>query len=228
MELNPVLIVAIVAAFIALALVSRGSRTRKVRDYPYVRSTSLFTPAERSFLGVLEQVAGNDYRVFGKVRLGDVVEVRRGLSNSQRQSARNRIDRKHLDFVVCDSNELSVLCAIELDDKSHSRPDRRERDQFLDKALEAAGVPIVRIPNKRIYTLEEVRAALSPALNVPAQGLRGMHSFHAPAENPAEMQRCPDCGAELVRRKARRGARAGKEFWGCTNYPSCKTIIPLE
>jgi restriction system protein len=32
---------------------------------------------------------------------------------------------------------------------------------------------------------------------------------------------CPRCGAEMVRRVARRGANAGASFWGCTRYPGC-------
>nr|WP_301002462.1 restriction endonuclease [Capsulimonas corticalis] len=33
---------------------------------------------------------------------------------------------------------------------------------------------------------------------------------------------CPACGAEMVRRTARRGANAGGEFWGCSQYPRCR------
>lgn len=29
-------------------------------------------------------------------------------------------------------------------------------------------------------------------------------------------------------RKARRGKYAGKDFWGCIRYPSCKGIIDIE
>ena len=32
---------------------------------------------------------------------------------------------------------------------------------------------------------------------------------------------CPKCGASMKLREARRGANAGKKFWGCTNYPKC-------
>jgi restriction system protein len=42
----------------------------------------------------------------------------------------------------------------------------------------------------------------------------------APAA-PISAAACPKCGAEMVRRVARRGASAGKAFWGCTNYPAC-------
>jgi restriction system protein len=39
-------------------------------------------------------------------------------------------------------------------------------------------------------------------------------------------QRCPKCGAEMVLRTATKGKYAGKKFWGCSNFPSCKGLIP--
>ena len=35
---------------------------------------------------------------------------------------------------------------------------------------------------------------------------------------------CPLCNKPMTRRKARSGARAGEEFWGCTAYPACKGL----
>jgi restriction system protein len=33
---------------------------------------------------------------------------------------------------------------------------------------------------------------------------------------------CPFCGKPMAMRTARKGARAGSRFWGCTGYPECK------
>ncbi|MBM7454382.1 restriction system protein [Oceanisphaera litoralis] len=33
---------------------------------------------------------------------------------------------------------------------------------------------------------------------------------------------CPSCSSSMVRRKARRGANAGQEFWGCSQFPKCR------
>lgn len=33
---------------------------------------------------------------------------------------------------------------------------------------------------------------------------------------------CPRCGSRMVRRTARKGHRAGNQFWGCSRYPNCK------
>ena len=43
----------------------------------------------------------------------------------------------------------------------------------------------------------------------------------APVSSPA----CPICGAPMVLRTAKQGARAGSKFWGCSNYPKCKGIV---
>ena len=43
---------------------------------------------------------------------------------------------------------------------------------------------------------------------------------------PIEKQipKCPRCNGNLVLRTATRGANAGDQFYGCSNYPKCKYI----
>ena len=76
-----------------------------------------------------------------KVNLGDIFFVTRPSEN---QSFRNKVDRKHVDFLVCHPQTMKPLFGVELDDKSHSRSDRVERDVFVEKVFDAAGLPLVR------------------------------------------------------------------------------------
>jgi restriction system protein len=39
---------------------------------------------------------------------------------------------------------------------------------------------------------------------------------------------CPVCGKPMARRTARKGARAGSQFWGCTGYPECRGTQRLD
>ena len=152
----------IVVAFVVLAILAAVARALPSGGaFPYERVEKLFSPAERSFLGVLEEVVGNDYRVLGKVRLADIIQPRKGLSNSARTGAFNRISSKHVDFAVCDLRTLQVIGVIELDDSSHKRSSSRHGDSVKDKALAAAGVPTVRIPAQRSYSPEEIRNKVS-------------------------------------------------------------------
>lgn len=38
---------------------------------------------------------------------------------------------------------------------------------------------------------------------------------------------CPRCGNEMVQRVAKRGANAGRPFWGCRGYPKCLGTLPI-
>lgn len=37
-----------------------------------------------------------------------------------------------------------------------------------------------------------------------------------------QVLKCPKCNGDLILRTATRGANAGKQFYGCSNYPKCK------
>ena len=36
---------------------------------------------------------------------------------------------------------------------------------------------------------------------------------------------CPRCSQSMVRRTAKKGANAGKDFWGCSDYPRCRGTV---
>jgi hypothetical protein len=170
----------ILIGVIVLVLRSLKPRTRaapRTPTYPYRKRKSLFSPAERSLLGVLDREVAGRYRVFGKVRLADVLAVDSGVSSGDRQAAHNSIRQKHVDFVLCTLSDLTIVAVIELDDKSHQRPDRQARDAFLAAACSAAGLKLIRFPVKSAYSASEVNEALgelgqSPggALRLPGQG----------------------------------------------------------
>lgn len=102
--------------------------------------------------------------VFTKVSLADMIAPKVPRSSGQEwRRAFNSIQSKHLDFVVCDKQSLSVVCAVELDDKSHQRADRVKRDGFLEKALAGAGVPLERFPVTREYKAADLAAKINAA-----------------------------------------------------------------
>jgi restriction system protein len=44
---------------------------------------------------------------------------------------------------------------------------------------------------------------------------------------PPAAPTCAACGKAMVLRTARKGAKAGSQFWGCSGYPECKTTLPV-
>jgi hypothetical protein len=218
------IIIAVVIFAAAMFLLAKRSEKGKPAQeaFPYQKADALFSPAERSFLGVLHQAVGNNAAIFGKVRVADVVELKTGLGRSARQKAFNKISAKHFDFLLCDKEDLSVACAIELNDASHNSKRLQERDEFLKGVCEAAGVPLVQIPAMSGYVIDVVKRLIAPHLSI--QGTN--HQEPSPARQESEINEkvCPKCSASMVKRVAKKGTHAGEEFWACSAYPRCRTI----
>jgi hypothetical protein len=162
-----------------VGLVVLAGRLLAARDadgsvgFPYVAASALFTPAERRFLGVLEEAVWPEYRVFGKVRIADVAQPKPGLGRGARQGALNRVSGKHFDFVVCRSSDLAVVCAVELDDRSHGSARAQRRDAFVATVCRVIGLPLLQVPAKAGYSPIDVRArfhaAIAPTAGTPTR-----------------------------------------------------------
>lgn len=142
-------------------------RQEKSIGFPYLRTPSLFSDAERAFLEVLEQAVGEQYRVFGKVHVADVIALQPGLKTSVKRIAYQRIKSRRFDFVVCSKLSLSVVCAVELDDKNPPKKGQEARDSILRDICESVSLPLLRIPVKNVYPVATVRTSFLAALGIP-------------------------------------------------------------
>ena len=121
----------------------------------------LLSPGERRFAEALEEALPAGVWACPKVRLRDVVKPHAGEGA---RAAHNQVACKHLDFVLMDAATSRILAAVELDDRSHDRADRRERDRFVDAALASAGVPILHVRVARRYDPETLLDPIAGAL----------------------------------------------------------------
>ena len=122
------------------------------------------TPAEQKFHAVLEPLVSAHYLIATKVRLADLFDA---LYAPGHQAAFNKIRSKHIDFVLTEPGNSRILCGIELDDRSHQRPDRIERDAFVDQLFESQRLPLLRVPCARSYQPESLRKSLSDLIGEP-------------------------------------------------------------
>src|SRR3989304_7891484 len=145
-------LIPLIFAIAALVYVSRSGLIRPQLGpgiSAFKKMDFLLTEAERSFYEVLQRAVGEELIVFPKVRLADLVWLPKGTAG--RQALLNRVLSKHVDFVICARSSLTPVVAVELDDASHSRESRRERDEVVKAVLDAAGLPILRLPPRRAY-----------------------------------------------------------------------------
>jgi ribosomal protein L37AE/L43A len=196
-----------VIVLVIVAIIIRLSRTaHPTGNY---KKAEFLSPAEKSFLHMLDTTVSSKYRIFAKVRLADIIAPLAGNA-SEWHSRFNRISAKHVDFLLCGSTDAQPICAIELDDKSHLANNRVQRDDFLNHSLQSAGIPIARFQAGRVYSGVEIEANIDAVL----------------AKTP-KAPNCPSCGKPMVMRTAKTGFNAGKAFWGCPGYPNCKGIVNI-
>ena len=154
----PVLFV--IATIVAAMYISLGLRRKSL---PYESRPSLLTKTELAFFRSLQEAVDGEWMITTMVQMADLIRVRPDTPKSQ--SWRNRIHAKHIDFLLCDHGTMQAKLAVELDDSSHQRPDRVRRDQFVNAALDSAGIPLLRVDVQRDYDTDDLRKRISEQLS---------------------------------------------------------------
>lgn len=149
--------------FIVLGILGIGllkvmlAKRAKQTTGTYERKQYLMSKAEHELFNYLQQAVGDRYYIFPQINL-DKIFLAKGEG---RYSHRNRIKQKSVDYLLCEKNYLSPILAIELNDSSHNRTDRIERDIFVNSVFESAHLPLLTIPWQSSYDIETLRSQIN-------------------------------------------------------------------
>lgn len=134
-------------------------------QYHYKRKNLIMTPAETRFFKILDEAIGDGYYVFPQVHLSSILEHR--IHGQNWWAAFHHINRKSVDFVICDKESVKPLAAIELDDWSHHLDHRKDRDIEVERIFEGAQLPLIRFNGDTRFTYSFVREAISQSGALP-------------------------------------------------------------
>lgn len=102
------------------------------------------TQNESQVFDKLQNILGGKNYIFPQVHLSSIFDEK--IKNGQDwEGARAHIEKKSVDYVVCDKVSKKILFAIELDDKSHEKPDRIARDKTVNELFDEVGIPLIRV-----------------------------------------------------------------------------------
>ena len=147
----------LVVAGVVLAILKmrfKGGEQEEKAKYRYNRKNFFLTRAEHECYDALAQAVGSEYLLFAQVHLPTIVD--HTVRGQDWRAALAHINRKSVDFVLCDKEHISPKLAIELDDKSHERSDRQERDREVERILKEAGIPLLRLENHGVFNPSEL------------------------------------------------------------------------
>lgn len=144
----------VILAFLYKLLDQKVSRINYREAY---QARQLLTKREhQEYLKLKQYADARGWLICPKVRLFDLIEPKRGVG--KRQTLLNKVWAKHVDFVLVDQS-MNVIGVLELDDSTHDRADRKERDSFVRDALEGAGITMIQTRSITPDTLDGFKIA---------------------------------------------------------------------
>lgn len=118
-----------------------------IYNLPYEKRDFL-NQNERGFLKTLTDILGDKYFVFPKVRMWDLLKIKK---TTHLYRYIGLIRSKHVDFVICDKENILPVLVIELDGDSHLKDVNTEKkDDFEFKAFLSAQLPLQHFKNREI------------------------------------------------------------------------------
>jgi hypothetical protein len=110
----------------------------------YELKKTLMSPPERLFFEKLKRAIGNKYDIYPQYNLDKIFTVKYQNDWRTKKVARWMIDRKSIDFLITIRETQTPFVGIELDDNSHQRQDRIERDKKVDLLFSNNGIRLIR------------------------------------------------------------------------------------
>lgn len=184
---------------------------------PYKVKDNFLTGTEFSFYHSLNLYVGEKAVICPKVGLKEFFFVGKGVGKDYMKHF-GKISQKHVDFLLCSPSTMKPICGIELDDISHTNKKSYQRDLFVEKAYKDANFELIRLSSK--YTYKDIEIALTGVFDKEKD-------ISVVVQDNNESVLCPKCSIPMVLRKATKGQNAGKEFYGCPNYPQCKEVSKI-
>jgi hypothetical protein len=136
--------------------VSSGLSEKRLRQddiVPYNAKSVLTEPEQVLFFRLVDAFPG--LVVIAQVQMSSFLSVS-SHAGRWRQVYLNRILRKSADFLIC-NKDFSVFAAVELQDRTHDRPDRRKSDEFKRSVLSLAGLRLVEFHVSKLPSVEDIR-----------------------------------------------------------------------
>lgn len=158
-----IIVAILIIAGAVLSEYAKSTPTQEKVQYQYKQKQYLMTYVENKCYHAIVQAVQDKYFVFPQVHLSAIIDHK--VEGQNWKSAFRHINQKSVDFVLCDKHYISPKLAIELDDKTHERPDRIDRDGEVERVLQQAGLPLLRLENGNGFNSTEIAQKIEALLN---------------------------------------------------------------
>ena len=122
---------------------------------PRYRAQAIMTANEIEFFGRLTRALPACF-VFPQVAMSALLSPALPAGHQRYRAAFARISQKRIDYVIYDG-QMTLLCVVELDDRTHDV----KKDAVRDGMLSRAGIRTIRWHSKRKPSLADIATAVA-------------------------------------------------------------------
>ena len=122
----------------AREILETGTKAYERKDF--------LTDRERKFFVQLKNDLTDEYHLLAQVRVVDVIKPNSTFPEKSKQyfALFKQISQWHIDYAIMNSQNFEIVAAIELDDTTHRKLKRKQRDKTLNEAMKQADVLMFR------------------------------------------------------------------------------------
>ncbi len=122
----------------------------------------LITLTELQFYNILLEIAKElELILFSQVSLYNILETK---DTYDKNLYFNKIRAKSIDFVLVDKENCRIKLCIELDDYTHNRQDRIERDNFINELFKSLEIDLIRFKVSNYYNKEALKKRIQESI----------------------------------------------------------------
>lgn len=228
---------AAIAGFLLLMVLFVWLRARsKDSGFKLQRKSRLLPPAERNFFESLMPALSNDFYVFTRVSMTDVVAPLPSASFFEKRRLRKRLHGEYLDYVLCNKEDLSIFGIVELEnfDSSVTKKQRGKREALVNTVCKAANLRLFYFDIRQDYKNVDIGRLVTGRSSKPSKpkyDLAERSQFTIEDSSYAaytKHRNCPQCNGEVVSKVAIKGKHIGKKYLMCRKYPYCDYRVALN
>lgn len=177
-----IILTLIFIAIIVALYDNKKERLKKIKEnkieqnsnelYNFKTYNYIMTKTEEKFYKELKnQLLANNIKcnIFPQIGLERIIQTK-----NNDFADRNRIKSRSIDFTITDETDNKIICCIELDDYTHQRADRIERDNFINELFKTVKIKLVRMTVSNNYNFEELIKILKEATQTTSFASNGL------------------------------------------------------
>ncbi|NND81996.1 MAG: DUF2726 domain-containing protein [Gammaproteobacteria bacterium] len=226
-------VIVVVTIIIALALIEIFVINRRhIPKYSFAlqRRSKILSPAEKNFFECLVNALGEEFHIFTKVAMLDVVQATPAAGYFERRRIQKRLQGECLDFVLCKKHDLSIFGIVELEnfEKRDNQKEKLNREVLVSEVCKTTHLKLFYFDIRQDYADVDIRRLVTgrQAKRRAEPGQMSGSPSHLTVDNSqyemyAKNRSCPQCNGEVVTKVAVKGKHIGQKYLLCKKYPYC-------